>query len=122
MRLISALITEQGLIRFFTLTLNRDVIPYDRSEMELVNPWDYIHAVWSNFRKRMNRRFSDFKFVAVLEGHKNKDYPHIHGFTNIWMEQRLWSSMWAECGGGVIVWVEAVKDQALSEYVSKQIE
>lgn len=115
-RLISELIKEHELKRFFTLTLDREKIPLSDQ------PWDYIHHVWSKFRKRMNRRFSDFKFVAVLESHKNKKYPHIHGFTNIWMEQALWSRIWSASGGGTIVWIEAVKSKELSEYVSKQIQ
>lgn len=114
--LISALVDEYGLIRFFTLTLDRDILKPDDE------PWDYIHYVWSKFRKRMKRRFDDFKFVAVLESHKNKAWPHIHGFTNIWMQQALWSGLWSLSGGGSIVWIEAVENKKLSEYVSKQIE
>jgi len=65
---------------------------------------------------------ADFKFVAVLEAHKNKAFPHIHGFTNIWLHQREWSRMWNECKGGKIVWVERIESPDLSEYVSKQLE
>lgn len=64
----------------------------------------------------------DFKFVSILESHKNKKYPHIHGFTNIWMSQKKWSSMWNDCGGGHRVWIEKVKENGISEYVNKQIE
>lgn len=116
MRLISALIEEYDLKRFFTLTLRRSIIPKEQ------DPWEYIHHPWSKFRKRMNRRFASFKFVAVLEAHKNNEYPHIHGFTNVWMHQRNWSTMWSECKGGDIVWVEKVADLQLSEYVSKSLE
>lgn len=115
-RLIQALIEEYSLVRFFTLTLDREMIP------EGEDPWDYIHLPWSRFRKRMKRRFNDFKFVAILEAHKNKKYPHIHGFTNVWMDQRTWSSIWSGCLGGVVVWVEQVKTEALGEYVSKSLE
>ena len=116
MRLISSLIEKYGLVRFFTLTLNRDIIP------EKVDPWDYIHYPWSKFRKRMKRRY-DFKFVAILEGHKNKNYPHIHGFTNVWMKQAEWSEVWSECGGGVYVWVEKVENPiGVTGYVSKTLE
>lgn len=111
--LLTALIGEHGLTRFFTLTLDREAVRGD--------PWDYIHSPWSKLRKRLNRRYA-FNFVAVLEAHKDKAYPHIHGFTNVWLAQRDWSAHWAGCGGGPIVWVEKVKDKALSTYVSKQIE
>lgn len=114
--LISALIKEHDLKKFFTLTLDRGIIPPS------VSPWDYVHVVWSKFRKRMRRRYSDFKFVAVLESHKNKSFPHIHGFTNVWQGQAAWSFLWEDCGGGRIVWVEAVKTPELSKYVSKEIE
>lgn len=116
-RLISALIEKFDLRRFFTLTLDRDIIPVD------LDPWDYVHRPWSKFRKRMNRKYdAGFKFVAVLEAHKNNKFPHIHGFTNVWMRQNEWSEMWQACGGGKIVWVEKVSDSGLSEYVSKSLE
>lgn len=112
-RLLTALIEEHGLIRFFTLTLDRSIIDID--------PWDYIHHVWSKFRKRMRRKFSEFKFAAVLESHKDKNWPHIHGFTNIWLKQKQWSEMWVQSGGGPIVWIEAVDNSSAGAYVSKQL-
>jgi len=116
-RLITALIQEHDLTKFFTLTLDRVLL-----EQSSDQPWEYIHHPWSKMRKRMNRKFAAFNFVAILEGHKNDNYPHIHGFTNVWMDQKSWSSMWDACGGGRIVWIEQVKNEGLSEYVSKSIE
>lgn len=113
-RLISALIEEYGLIRFFTLTLDPDMIDGD--------PWTYIHHPWSKFRKRISRRFPGWRFVAVLERHKHRDVPHIHGFTDIWMHQRDWSTQWHDSCGGSVVWVEKVDTAAASSYVSKQLE
>lgn len=115
-KLISALIDEYSLIRFFTLTLDRKIIP------EGIDAWEYITYPWSKFRKRMNRRFNNFKFVAILEAHKNNSFPHIHGFTNIWMHQRDWKNIWKESEGGEIVWIEKVKDENASNYVSKTLE
>jgi len=114
--LISSLIEEHDLVRFFTLTLDRRFIPAK------MNPWDYVHGPWSKLRKRLGRRFPNFKFVSVLEHHKNKNYPHIHGFTNVWLKQDVWSGLWNECKGGRIVWVEQVKTPELSKYVSKNLE
>lgn len=116
MRLISALIKEYGLTRFFTLTLDRNMIPSSQE------PWSYIHHPWTKLRKRLKRLYHDFKFVAILEGHKNNKYPHIHGFTNVWVPQVDWSIMWNECEGGQVVWVEQVKDGDVSGYVSKELE
>lgn len=116
MRLVSALICEYGLTKFFTLTLDRENIPTGQ------NPWEYIHSPWSKFRKRMNRKYDDFRFVAILEAHKQTAFPHIHGFTNVWMHQKNWSSMWKDVEGGEVVWVEKVEEEGLSEYVSKSIE
>ena len=113
-RLITALIAEYGLIRFFTLTLDPKYLCGDS--------WSYIHIPWSRMRKRLNRRFSNFKFVAILESHKYRDVPHIHGFTNVWLRVEEWSEMWNECKGGKIVWVEKVRNENASQYVSKQIE
>lgn len=117
-RLITALIQEYSLIRFFTLTL----APKYLNDTSL-NAWGYIHIPWSKLRKRLNRRFSNFKFVAILERHKDRDVPHIHGFTNVWLDIKEWSRIWDECRGGRIVWIEQVKQgQEVSQYVNKQIE
>lgn len=113
-RLITALIEEYGLSRFFTLTLD--------PKTDNGNPWTEVRHSWAMFRKRMHRRFDGFRFVAVLESHKHRDCPHIHGFTNVWMHQRDWSTMWHAVCGGPIVWVEQVKSPELSQYVSKSIE
>lgn len=113
-RLISSLIAEYGLIRFFTLTLDPEFIGKE-------NPWEYIHHPWSKMRKRLKRRSSEFRFVAILERHKHRDVPHIHGFTNLWLKQVEWSALWEKCKGGKVVWIEQVKDPNLSEYVSKEI-
>lgn len=114
-RLIQALVDEYDLGKFFTLTLDREMIPHGE------DPWEYIHHPWSKFRKRMSRCFDDFKFVAILEGHRNQNYPHIHGFTNIWLSQKAWSAMWSACRGGRVVWIERVETEALSTYVSKAL-
>lgn len=114
-RLVSDLIAEHGLTRFFTLTLSRGL-------NGRLSAWDYIPHPWSKLRKRLRRRCPGFKFVAVLESHKDRAWPHIHGFTNEWIPQRDWSQMWEASGGGRVVWVEAVKTAEASEYVSKQLE
>ena len=116
-RLVTSLIKRYDLVRFFTLTLNRGVIPPNR------DPWDYVHEPWAKFRHIMRRHHDgNFKFVAILEAHKNKKYPHIHGFTNIWMTQKKWSSFWEGCGGGHRVWIEKIKDGNPGKYVNKSIE
>ncbi len=116
MRLITALIKEYGLTKFFTLTLDPDMIPSTQ------DPWNYIHYPWSKLRKRLRRLYPGFQFVAILEKHKTNNRPHIHGFTNVWISQLDWSIMWNECEGGQIVWIEKVKDGDVSSYVSKELE
>lgn len=113
MRLISALIDEYKLIRFFTLTLDPALIEGD--------PWEYISHPWSKMRKRLRRQSTAFRFVAILERHKERDVPHIHGFTDLWLSQRKWSKHWEASGGGSVVWVEKVKDKDASAYVSKEL-
>lgn len=115
-RLISDLVVKYDLKRFFTLTIDPRHLSVDQSA------WLYIHKPWSKLRKRINRRFPGWKYIAVLEGHKSRDVPHIHGFTDVWMLQKEWSQMWSDCKGGKIVWVEKVKDEKLSNYVSKTLE
>lgn len=116
-KLIQALVEEHGLDKFFTLTLARGGGDPGGGDP----PWDYIHVVWSRFRKRMRRRDADFKFVSVLESHKDTRYPHIHGFTNIWMPQKEWSEKWESCGGGPVVWVERVRDGNVADYAGKEL-
>ena len=119
-RLIADLVTEYQLDKFFTLTLDPEL--FDKE------PWTEIQHVWSKFRKRMSRRtkakgLGGWKFVAVLESHKTRKWPHIHGFTDFWMAQADWSSIWYECCGGKIVWVEKVVDiVSIGDYVGKQID
>lgn len=114
--LLTDLIETHALERFFTLTLDRGIIGPS------VDPWEYIHHPWSKMRKRMNRRHDNFLFVAILEEHKDTRYPHIHGFTNVWMKQREWSNMWEACNGGKIVDIRRIKNVSVGEYVSKQLE
>lgn len=112
--LLADLIQEYNLIRFFTLTLDPQHVTGD--------PWEYISIPWQKFRHRMKRRYPGWKYVAVLERHKDRDFPHIHGFTDVWMKKEDWTSMWDSCGGGKITWVEKVDSPDLSEYVSKQLD
>lgn len=117
-KLITALIQEYSLIRFFTLTLDPSYL-----NNASVDAWEYIHVPWSRLRKRLKRISPDFRFVAILEKHKHRNVPHIHGFTNLWLDVKDWSRMWNECKGGKIVWIEQVKEgQKVSQYVNKQIE
>jgi hypothetical protein len=112
-RLLSALVEQHGLIRFFTLTLDPKFVYGD--------PWAYVHTPWSRLRHRLKRRYPGWKFVAVLERHAKRDVPHIHGFTDVWMPQAEWTRHWQECKGGTVTWVEQVKTPEASEYVSKQL-
>jgi len=113
--LLSDLIAEFDLKKFFTLTLDRRILSKE------VTPWEYIHRPWCSLRRVLKRKHDTFRFAAVLEGHKDDHYPHVHGFTNLWMKQADWSRHWAACGGGSIVWVERVRDEKASEYVGKSI-
>ena len=109
-------VTTHSLDRFFTLTLDRTKI------LDGYNPWEYIAYVWSKFRKRISRIYPDFKYVAVLESHKDRRFPHIHGFTNTYIPYSVYKQNWVECGGGWMVSVCRVDDGEIAEYVSKQLD
>lgn len=109
-------VNTHKLDRFFTLTLDRTKIPTD------VNPWDYIKHVWLKFRKRIHRQYDNFKYVAVLESHKDRRYPHIHGFTNTYIPYDVYKKQWMESGGGWMVSVCKVDDGEVAQYVSKQLD
>jgi hypothetical protein len=116
-RLITALIGEYELYRFFTLTLDPRNIPPGE------DPWVYVHHPWSKMRKRLKRLFPNFRFVAVLERHKKRNVPHIHGFCNVWLHKSVWRKLWIECKGGWVTWIERVWDKAdATDYVTKQLE
>lgn len=127
MKLVTALIDEYSMNRFFTLTL----------DPKLVNgePWAYIQHPWSKMRKRLRRIKKDLRYVAILEKHPGKKYvgpnhqyesrgmPHIHGFTNLDFDWYEWRRHWQEVQGGSGVWLEELEDTVTAgEYVSKQIE
>jgi len=109
---------KYGLNKFFTLTLDRSI--------ELEERWRNIPFIWLKMRHRLQRiakkRNSTFLFIAGLEAQKDGT-PHIHGFTNLWLEQIEWSRLWNECGGGTFIWIEKVDDYAkIGDYVNKEIE
>lgn len=118
------LIRKYSLTRFFTLTVDRT---YD-----VETTWRTISSWWSVMRKRLKRYASkigvDFKFFAILECHKD-GYPHIHGFWNMWIDQKELSVMWSECAPGKVVHVRTVDDsksaadylwQDAARYIGKQ--
>jgi len=112
-RLISTLIEEYKLDKFFTLTLDR--------EIPLENAWKAIPCVWHKFLTIIKRKYPKWQFVAILEAHKD-GYPHIHGFTNQWMTQAEYTTHWQNCGGGKITWVEKIKSSGdVGDYVAKQL-
>lgn len=114
-RLVSDLIPEYSLNRFFTLTMNREV-PCEVS-------WKIIPYVWDKTRRILTRKYPGMIFLAILEAHKD-GYPHIHGFTNTYIPQKVWSHTFQACGGGSIAYVTRVKvkDGDISAYVSKELD
>lgn len=117
--LIDDLVVENGLWRFFTLTVDPALVPPGE------NPWSWISYPWSKLRKRLNRIADGnvcFRYVAVLEKHKKNERPHIHGFTNMWIHIQDWTRNWQEAGGGRICWIEKVEEsKRASGYVTKYI-
>jgi len=81
--------------------------------------WDIIRYVWHKCRTGLKRDYPNFKYVSILEAHKD-GYPHIHGFTNTWIKTEEWSRRFSSCGGGEVAWIEKVKSGDITEYVSKQ--
>lgn len=117
--LLCNLIPEYNLQTFFTLTLDRS--------LTLQAAWDTIAHIWLKMRKRLNRiaKRSEqaFRYVAVLEAHKD-GYPHIHGFTNLYVWKTEWSYHWEQSGGGRNGSnVKGVTDTLKAgEYVGKELE
>ena len=114
MRLTTDLILEYGLNRFFTLTMGRE-IPFEAS-------WEIIPKVWNKALTMLRRKYPGLLFMAILEAHKDS-YPHIHGFVDTWIPQKVWSHIFQACGGGKIAHVEKinVKDGNMSAYVNKNL-
>ena len=114
-KLLSCLIPEYSLKRFFTLTMNREY-PCKAS-------WEQIPYVWHKARTILQRKYSGFLFASILEAHKD-GYPHIHGFTNTYILTKDWSHTFKSCGGGKIAHVRYidVKDGDISQYVNKELD
>lgn len=125
--IICNLVKEYDLRRFFTLGVTRTET--------LENAWQIIPHQWSLMRKCLaricERRGIPFHFIAVLEecdGERREDkqgdhYPHIHGFTNLWLDKEEWSRLWVNCGGGCATRIEGVTDDiTIGDYVNKQIQ
>lgn len=110
-KLLSGLIPKFHLDKFFTLTMDRGLTSQEC--------WDTIRYVWHKCRTVLKRDYPNFKYVSILEAHKD-GYPHIHGFTNTWIKTEEWSRRFSGCGGGEVAWVEKVKSGDITEYVSKQ--
>lgn len=123
-KLIGDLVVEYQLNKFFTLTLPK----HQDEDNARSAAWKDISGMWLKMRKRLHRKAREYGekllFVAVLESHKD-GYPHVHGFTNLWLAQETWSNMWEECSqGGSYVWVERVKEGdavKLGQYCNKNI-
>lgn len=110
--MIQELVEKYYLSVFFTLTIER---PKDKSAIDLEDrkrAWEQIPYWWSKMRKRLSRYAKDlgtnFEFVAIIEAHKADDYPHIHGFWNIYIDCDILSQMWSECAPGKIVKLRTV--------------
>lgn len=112
-KLVSTLIVEYKLTRFFTLTMDR--------EMPLEDAQSALPCIWNKFLTICRRKYPEWLYVAIRENHKD-GYPHLHGFTNQWMSVRKYSEHWQNCGGGKIAWVEKIKSSGeMGEYVAKQL-
>lgn len=113
-QIITCLIVEHKLQIFFTLTL-------DRKTVSETDAWNEVSGIWRKAQNVLKRRYCGFRFVAVLEAHKDTRYPHVHGFTNTWIKQAEWSTLWEKAGGGPVVWIEGVKGN-VEEYVTKELD
>ena len=112
--LISDLVNEYKLNKFFTLTLDRAKIPEEKA-------WMDISFIWNKCRTVLTRKYVGMNYLAVLEAHKNDAYPHIHGFTDKYIDQAVLSWHWDACGGGRVVDIRKVDDKKIASYVSKEL-
>jgi len=116
-RLLTDLVREHELRYFYTLTLDPKNFKDDS------DAWHRIPKVWNKFLTVIRRKYGGFKFASVLEKHRRNGRPHIHGFTNEFIDWAVWRHHWEACGGGNGVWLEKVQhEQSLSQYVAKSID
>jgi len=74
---------------------------------------------WRKFRYVIGRKYGYFSYLAVLEKHRENDRPHIHGITSLWLPQEEWSTRWVAVGGGPVVDIRVVRDEAFADYFAK---
>jgi len=113
-RLISDLIPEYDLWRFWTLTMGRN-LPRKRA-------WTEFPGVWNKVRTVLVRKNPSMKYVAILEAHKD-GYPHAHVFLNMYLDKFMVSRHMKNCGGGMYTYAEKIDQTSgdVAEYVSKQL-
>ena len=118
-RLITDLILEHQLKRFFTLTLTRDVDEH--------KAWEVWPKIWIRFRHRILRLYPDWQFVLLLEAHKD-GYPHGHGFSSLYIPQAVLLHHWRgaakeyfKSGGVNIKAVTGSQEGEIAQYVTKNL-
>lgn len=135
---MQALCEDNGLNRFFTLTVN------PRNFKDDMEAWEQISYIWSKFRKRLARAYPNAKWVCVLEKHHEgegenradcdeqeeaNNRPHIHGYVSEWIDKEWLTEAWEASGGGShskikYVWGTArdyvCKELAIGRYSTKE--
>ena len=113
-RLVSDLIREHTLSRFFTLTTTRD--------KPVKAAWADFPHVWHKVLTILKRKYPTLKHATILEAHKD-GFPHAHMFANMYLDKFMLSRHMSNCGGGGYTYAEKieVQDGEIGEYVSKQL-
>ncbi|MBP1154850.1 MULTISPECIES: hypothetical protein [unclassified Paenibacillus] len=104
---IRRLIRTYKLFRFVTLTFAENMDETRAADHE-----------FRKFMKRLQRRYSEFKYIAVRE-FQDRGAIHYHLAVNSFIPQRLLSELW----GQGFVWIEKKKgkDDRLANYLVKYI-
>ena len=106
---------DYKLFRFVTITLPAEL----RSE-DFTTQNKYIKDSWSKLRKRLARKYKGFRYIWILERHKDGT-PHMHILVSHYIPQRTLSDICAEVGLGKIVDIRRVKDNKIASYIAKYV-
>ncbi len=115
LRIMQEMQEDNNLNYFFTLTLDPKKLGSDKEA------WDKIPLIWSKFRKRLSRKYPEIRWFAILEKHTTNNRPHVHGMWDMFVDASWLRQSWEECGGGVQIDLQYVKQGDITTYLNKAL-
>lgn len=98
---------------FYTFTFY-----HSRSERET---WQNYNKSWNRFNTAAHKKYGTYKYLKVLECHKNSNYPHIHLLTDLYIDPVWFGNEIIRAGFGWNAAWKRVSSQGACVYISKYL-